>query len=323
MPIEVVEFEDDHLEVSAALVAARYGAEMQQEPLLSHKYQHAATTLPSLQNLRGRGPGVAALENGRLIGFILSMVSMFNGVYTAWVPDSGHGTDTQHSRNVYRDMYAHLASRWVASGCFTLVVSVTAHHRQAIDAWHSLGFGMTNVDALRDLSSLSEPRDGIDIRRAGSNDVDAVMSLEKDLNRHLASSPTFLPSLPNPATRRSVEERLSNSENLTWIACRTGASVGCLSAETSSDGSTLARSDDGILGLVRAYVEPDARSLGVGTALVNAALGWGRSAGHKVCAVHFESANIQATRFWLGAGFRPVVYSLTRRLDDRIAWATE
>lgn len=323
MTIEIVEFEGDHLEAAAALVAARYGTEMEQEPLLSHRYQHAAETLPILHDLYGKGPGVAALEDGTLAGFILGMVSMFNGVYTAYVMDSGHGTDTQHSRNVYRDMYAQLAARWVASGCFTHVISIMARHRQAVDAFHSLGFGMTNVDALRDFSPGSDSSNGIEVRRAALRDLETLISFQMKLKHHLASSPIFMPSLPDPDMGRSVEERLLNSEQPTWIASFEGATVGYLCAETTGRGPVLPRSDDGILSLVRAFVEPETRGQGVGRALLNTALEWGRSQGYKVCAVDFESANIEATRFWLGAGFRPVIYSLSRRLDDRIAWATE
>lgn len=77
------------------------------------------------------------------------------------------------------------------------------------------------------------------------------------------------------------------------------------------------------MSLVGAFVEPDARSLGVGSALLNTALEWGRSSDYNVCVVDFESANIEATRFWQGEGFRPVIYSLSRRLEDRIAWAKD
>lgn len=55
--------------------------------------------------------------------------------------------------------------------------------------------------------------------------------------------------------------------------------------------------------------------------MLNIALEWGCPADYNVCVVDFESANIEATRFWQGAGFRLVIYSLSRRLDDRIAWA--
>jgi len=322
MTIEIVEFDDDHLDAASALVAARYGTEMEQEPLLSHRYQHTAETLPFLQKLLGRGPGVAALENGRLVGFIQGGVSMFKGVQTAYVPDSGHGTDTLHSRNVYRDMYARLAASWVALGCFTHVISIMAHHRQAVDAFHSLGFGMINIDALRDFSPGPDSPDEIEIRRAEQRDLEIVMSLENMLRRHLASSPTFLPSLPNPDLRRSLEEQLSSSDEPIWIASHEGVPVGFIGTESTGRGPTLARSDNNIMSLVGAYVNPDTRSLGVGKALLNTALDWGRSAEYTVCALDFESANIEATRFWLGSGFRPVIYSLARRLDDRIAWAT-
>ena len=323
MPIEVVEFTDDHLQAAAALVAARYGVEIEQEPLLSRRYQHTAETLPFLRRLRSRGPGVAALEDGRLVGFIQGSVSMFKGVQTAYVPDSGHGTDTQNSRNVYRDMYAQLAARWVASGCFVHNISIMAHHRQAMDAFHTLGFGMINIDAIRDFSPGPDSPDGVEIRRAGLRDLDAVVSLETKLGRHLASSAAFLPMLPDPGRRRSVEEQLSNSDEPTWVARYEGATVGFVAIESTGRGPVLARSDDGIMSLVGAFVEPETRSLGVGRALVNIALEWGRSAEYGVCVVDFESANIEGTRFWLGAGFRPVIYSLSRRLDDRIAWATE
>ena len=61
MIIEIVEFDDDRLEAAASLVAARYGTELEQEPLLSRRYQHAAETIPFLHELRNKGPGVAAL----------------------------------------------------------------------------------------------------------------------------------------------------------------------------------------------------------------------------------------------------------------------
>ena len=321
MTIEIVEFDDDRLEAAASLVAARYGTELVQKPLLSRRYQHAAETIPFLHELRNKGPGVAALEDGRLIGFILGMVSMFKGVYTAYVPDFGHGTDTLKSRNVYRDMYAQLAARWVGSGCFTHNISIMAHHRQAIDAFHSLGFGMINIDALRDFSPGPDLPHKIEVRRAGRRDLEVVMSLETKLKRHLASSPIFIPSLPNPEMQRSVEEQLLDSDQPIWIASHEGAPVGFIVTESTGRGPVLARSDGGILSLVGAFVEPDARSLGVGSALLNTALEWGRSSDYNVCVVDFESANIEATRFWQGAGFRPVIYSLSRRLDDRIAWA--
>ena len=145
------------------------------------------------------------------------------------------------------------------------------------------------------------------------------MSPETKLKRHLASSPIFIPSLPNPEMQRSVEEQLLDSDQPIWIASHEGAPVGFIITESTGRVLVLARSDGGVLSLVGAFVEPDARSLGGGSALLNTALEWSRPADYNVGVVEFESANIEATRFWQGAGFRLVIYSLSRRLDDRIA----
>ena len=82
------------------------------------------------------------------------------------------------------------------------------------------------------------------------------MSLEAKLKRHLASSPIFIPSLPNPV-QRSVEEQLLDSDQPIWIASHEGAPVGFIVTEYTG----RARSDGGVLSLVGAFVEPDARSL--------------------------------------------------------------
>jgi GNAT superfamily N-acetyltransferase len=68
-----------------------------------------------------------------------------------------------------------------------------------------------------------------------------------------------------------------------------------------------------------AYTKEDIRQRGIGTALLNHSLEWARSAGYRNCAVEFESANIIGSRFWYGNGFKPVCYSLARRVDERIA----
>ena len=87
------------------------------------------------------------------------------------------------------------------------------------------------------------------------------MSLETKLKRHLASSPIFIPSLPNPEMQRSVEEQLLDSDQPIWIASHEGAPVGFIVTEYTDRGPVLARSDGGVLRLVGAFVEPDARSL--------------------------------------------------------------
>ena len=49
----------------------------------------------------------------------------------------------------------------------SLTTYPSAHHRQAIDAFHSMGFGMINIDARRDFSPGPDLPRKIEVRRAG------------------------------------------------------------------------------------------------------------------------------------------------------------
>jgi GNAT superfamily N-acetyltransferase len=73
--------------------------------------------------------------------------------------------------------------------------------------------------------------------------------------------------------------------------------------------------------LLDGYTTPESRGTGVATALLAEAMRWARSAGHEHCLLHYVPANPVARRFWLGSGFRPVKYRLSRRIDERVLWA--
>ena len=63
------------------------------------------------------------------------------------------------------------------------------------------------------------------------------------------------------------------------------------------------------------FTMEEARGRGVGTAMLNRALDWGRSRGYERCAVDFEPMNTVGARFWMRS-FRPVCYSFERRIGQ-------
>ena len=102
----------------------------------------------------------------------------------------------------------------------------------------------------------------------------------------------------------------------TWIAFLGGEAVGFLmTGPPGADGAVLARAGERTASVGGAYVREDARNRGVATALLNRSLEWARSEGYDRYATDFESANVQAHRFWLGRGFRPVVHTVLRRIE--------
>lgn len=72
------------------------------------------------------------------------------------------------------------------------MITLLARDRQAMDAWHWLGFGLTTVDAIRDLTPVQETSADIAIRRAGLEDIEQAMTLDQALQRHLAAAPIFV-----------------------------------------------------------------------------------------------------------------------------------
>ncbi len=318
MSLEIVPLRDDHLEDAAALVTARYRALRERAPSLPSRYEDVSSVLTPLRDLAGQAPGVVAMRNGRLVGFLLGMViSEFRGKRATYSPEWANAADAEGGREIYREMYACLSARWVAEGCFTHLVTLLAHDREVIDAWHWLGFGLAAVDAIRDLTPMQGTSADVAIRRAGLADVEQAMTLSHALQRHLAAAPIFLRSVEKQG-RTFHEQWLADSANALWLAYRGREVVACIGLEPASSDACYIIRDEKTISITSAFTTEGERSKGIGAALLNHSLNWARSLGYQRCAVDFEPQNVPAVRFWL-RHFQPVCYSLIRHVDARVA----
>jgi len=322
MSFEIVPLDVHHLEDAAALVATRYRTERDLNKSLPAQFENTHAVLPLLKDYTNGQAGITAIREKRLIGFLIGLL-ITDGTKIAYVPDWGHAADLEGGQEIYRAMYANLARRWVTNGYFSHVISVRAHEREAVDAWFSLGFGMIEINALRDVSPVDGGMAEVEIRRAGPEDIDVVLSLRLAMQRHLAETPTFIP-LNIRRGRKHYEQWLPDSTNALWLAYRDGDAIAFMELEPSSRlGVVMPVFDEANVTITGAFTKEDIRQRGIGTALLNHSLEWARSAGYKNCAVEFESTNIIGSSFWYGKGFQPVCYSLLRHIDERIAWAHE
>ena len=309
---------NEHLEDAAALVTVGYRALRERAPSLPSRYEDVSSILTPLRDLAGQAPGVVAMRDGRLVGFLLGMViSEFRGKRAIYSPEWANAADAEDSREIYREMYACLSARWVAEGCFTHLVTLLAHDRQVIDAWHWLGFGLAAVDAIRDLTPVQGVSADVVIRRAGLEDVEQAMTLSHALQRHLFAAPIFLHSVEKQG-RTFHEQWLADSANVLWLACRGGEAVACMGLEPSNPDACYVIRDEKTASITSAFTTESERNRGIGTALLSHSLDWARSVGYDRCAVDFEPQNVPAVRFWL-RHFQPVCYSLIRHVDERVA----
>lgn len=318
MSLETFPLRDEHLEDAAALMTARYRALREQLPSLPSRYEDVSSILPLLRDMAGKAPGVAAMRDGRLAGFLLGMVlPEFRGKRSVYSPEWANAVDGEGGGEAYREMYAHLSARWVADGCFLHVITLLAHDHDAIDAWYWLGFGLTTVDAIRDLTPVQGSTADVVIRRAGLEDIEQAMALNRALERHLATAPIFL--VPEETLEKeSHQQWLANSAHALWLAYRGGEVVACMGLEPSYPEACYIIRDEKTISITSAFTRESERNKGIATALLNHSLNWARSVGYERCAVDFEPQNIPAARFWL-RHFQPICYSLIRYVDERVA----
>jgi len=159
----------------------------------------------------------------------------------------------------------------------------------------------------------------VDVRRGGPGDVNVLTPLALGLERHLSASPAYLPHVIEGG-RGDWERWIADETHSLWLAFQEGEAVGYLRFEPS-EGLVLPTASDKTVAITGAFTREDVRGRGVGRVLLRRGFEWARSEGYTHCSVDFESANLLGSRFWLDSGFTPVVHSLMRRVDPRLAWA--
>jgi GNAT superfamily N-acetyltransferase len=318
--LEIVPLQTEHLDKAAVLVADRYREERTRNPLLHEKYEDPAKVRPLLDYNREKQAGVAAVQGGKVLGFITSLPFSNWGIPAVWISDWGHGAEKDNRSYVYRRMYAALAERWVEKGHLKHAVMTFAGEKDVLDALFSLGFGMTNIDMLRDVSALPGMVNNIEIKKAGMEDFNTLMKFRNSLCEHLTSTPVFLfiPSETREKSAAEFKQQLRDENTAIWLACDDGKIIGCMRVVPSSQCDfRMPTVDKSICGISMAFTEKGDRLQGVGIALLDEVLKWARGKGYTRCGVDFESSNISASRFWL-SHFRPVCYTLFRNIDSRI-----
>ena len=333
MRMEIVPFGQEHLDGAAELLAARHRLYRTTEPVLPARFEEVAVARTAVEHIIGQPDtsGVAALQSGRIVGYLLGSLvlppptiawAQFVQPRSASIPYAGHAAILDDREAIYRALYAALAPRWLAAGYFTHYAMAAASDQAALDAWSSVCFGRDLVMAARDTSPVAgADRCQVHIRRAGQDDLDSIARLVIENLRYHAGAPIFLPYLPEVEAdaRNEQQEWLASTECAIWLAERDGQAVGVVNVKPAAPALSM---PERCVYIQHSYVVPSARGLGAGAGLLGHAIDWARDAGYAHCTLNFMPANLLSARFWPARGFRPHGYRLFRRVDERIAWAS-
>jgi GNAT superfamily N-acetyltransferase len=297
MPFRIVPFSDAHVDTAAEVFVDAFADLRRRVTALP---DHLARVDVVASRLRGMN-GVAALDGGRLVGFLSAWypIAGFRGTSRAgaYVPEWGHGAIGPNRPAVYRALYREASAGWARAGCSVHAITTLADDPEALETWFWSGFGMGTVDGIREMEPLSHPGSWTGgIRRATVEDASALARLDEAHQRHYADPPVFMvPRVPDDEaawTRFLAQPRCS-----AWLAERDGTAVGFLRLDRTYSASAAIESPSGAF-ISGAYVVPEHRRAGAMTAMLDAALRHHAAEGLTSCGVDFEAFNPEAATFW-------------------------
>jgi len=315
---EIRPFEDKHVEDAAKLFTQGYIIERKNLPFLPDCCRNFKTVMPLLYKLIEKSPGVGAIKNNKLIGFLVGqLLPSWRGRRSIYIPEWAHAAIGPQRKEIFQQMYTWLAAKWIANNCFTHLITVLEYDREVIETLFWFGFGMASVDAIRDFSAIHGPYADVDVRRAGLNDIDIVLSLSHEQQQYMAKSPIFMvPRLME--SREGLEKWLSNSNNAIWLALYKKAIVSYVGIGPLDDDGIYVVTDSKTARATRAFTKEPLRRKKIASTLLKHALDWIGQKGFNRCYVDFEPENVLGSYFWL-KHFKPVCFTLIRQVDARIA----
>ncbi len=316
---------------AAQLLAARHRFDRRSLPLLPKALEDETPALAAVQAAAAgeHTQGMAALENGRLVGYMLGALTldMLWG-RSAWVRPAGLALEPGQSAELARDMYAALAEQWVNWGVYFHFAVLPVSQPHLIEAFYHLSFGIEHIYALMEcapfIESAPPPAPGLVVRRAGVNDRSTLEALSTITWQHQVQSPVFGIHLPETEAGHIQQygDLVADPEAQTWLAFNEqeqALGVHVYYQVESAPDNLLA--EDHYCELVAANTMPQQRRRGIARALLQAGLADQVQRGRTVCQTDWRATNLLSSRAWPSLGFKPYHYRLVRRIDDRIAWA--
>lgn len=316
MAITVVPLSEDHAESAAGLVRDRLAVLRREMPELSESCGSPNTLAARIARLADRGSGAAAFRGSRLVGFLGALPIRYAGRSSMFSPEWGNAAapaaTPDEARRIHEALYAEAAREWTARGAEAHLAAFLANDVTAFETFSWFGFGRVVCDAVRSLAPVDPRPATCDVRRAAASDAELVFDLDRRLHAHTESPPVLL-FHDEPEAVGWWAARLSDPQVAIWIAEADGVPAGYLIQGPASDDACDLIVDPETSSITGAYVAPEVRCGGAGTALLARAVEWAREQSYARLSVDFETANVEGSRFWL-RHFRPVVVSLVRTI---------
>ncbi len=310
----IIDFAHTHVPEALQLVRQDYETERRAVPALPTL--SALPSMPDLARFAENGMGVAALEDGRLTGFLCIYAPFENAfgttdVKAAWSPLHGHAATGDRGK-LYQRMYQAAAEKWVRAGAVSHSVTLYAHDQAANAALFQYGFGLRCMDTVctldHDYPIQSQAHLFTELSQADAGDTKELRNL---LISHLGASPCFLQyAQTNEQDARNI---VAHRDSRVFIAREADRIIGYI--EMMKSGENFACDAPDMMNLCGACLRPEYRGTGIFTDLLHFVMNTLRTEGYARLGVDFESFNPTARGFWL-KHFTAYTHSVVRRIDE-------
>ncbi len=304
--MEVTPLGLEDVDAVVARIARRLRDDARRNDLVSPVLDRAVTA----DALRAAAPSLwVARRHDVVVGHLYGAVLGDGTDRAAWVGPDGSSFDDV---DTLASLYAVAGRAWLDAGASRHVVwALDDAVRTA--PWFELGFARASVRAsfrLANRRARSLPA-GYHWRRGGVSELDAAVTLAREIDHAQALGPSFVVDADEESLRSTLIETLDDPETIHHLVAydeRIVAQAITFPLETRRG------SYDASWHLSTVSVASDHRGRGVATALVDLALADARTRGARVMETSWRTTNRDAQRFWLGYGFRPTYARLQRRV---------
>lgn len=259
--------------------------------------------------------GVVARSGDAIVGYFLFDSFMFHGENTAFSPIIGHGALSSYKVLSYQAMYQYLSTEWIEQGILNHLLTFFSYDRLLKDFLYELGFGLYGVDAFRSTDPILLSDGNLTILEADMNLIADLIRLEEDCRLFFKQAPLFLVS--NPHSLDYYKNVFENEGKTIFLAKIHDEVVGFITISKNDDEDMMTLADKSTGMITGTFVQPEHRSSGIGTYLLQRCVEWSQKMGLDRIHVDFESANLFGYRFWL-KHFTPALYSVNRKINHDI-----
>ncbi len=313
--MNIVDFELCHVAEAVCLAEKQLNKELAAIGALPE------ATVPELSGL-ANGLGVAAVENGRLVGY-LGAYGPFKGMFGTWAtgfanrfvgvfsPVETHAVAEDAPRRTWQRMYQAAAEKWVRVGAAHHAIALYEHDAVAKAALFRYGFGQRCADAIRRVEPLNAaPVPGVACCELPAGSAEMVRELRRGLDEHLCQSPCFMARTDE--SRHAWLEEVKHRQSRLFVAMAEGQTIAFI--EVTDEGENFITAHPDMLNICGCYCVPAWRGTGVSKLLLDHVLQRLQAEGVRYLGVDYESMNPTAAGFW-EKYFEPYTASLVRRVD--------